>query len=198
MNEIIVENNEKIENMIYEIRGKQVMLDRDLAKLYNCSNGTKSINLAIKRNIDRFPEDFYFQLTYDEYNYFAKKYSSRFQFETLDNESKRGKNLKYLPYVFTEEGVSMLASVLRTKVASYVSVEIMRAFVKMRKYISNNLLNNSYYNDMVIRHDGEIKLLQELFEKLNNTMINNGLFFEGQIYDSYSLLIDILSEAIVI
>ena len=105
-----------IENLIYNIRGKQVMLDRDLAVLYKCKNGTKSINLAMKRNIDRFPNDFCFQLTEEEYNNLKfqfetsnlKKYYSRFQFETLNNsKTNRGQNIKYMPYVFTEQGVAM-------------------------------------------------------------------------------------------
>lgn len=124
-------NDLKIENMIYEIRGKQVMLDSDLARLYQCSNGTKSINLAVKRHFKRFPERFMFQLTETEI--------SRFQFETLNkNGQKQGTNIKYLPYVFTEQGVAMLATVLRTPVAEEMSIKIMDAFVVMRKYIATN------------------------------------------------------------
>lgn len=108
MNEIIEKEN--IEDMIYEIRGKQVMLDSDLARLYECSNGTKSINLAVKRHINRFPERFMFQLTEEEYK------KLRFQIETTNNMSRS------LPYVFTEQGVAMLASVLRTKIAEEVSI----------------------------------------------------------------------------
>ena len=113
------------------------MLDSDLAKLYKCSNGTKSINLAVKRNFDRFPSDFYFQLTDYEYN------NLRFQNET-SNMSRT------LPYVFTEQGVAMLATVLRTSVAAQVSVSIMRAFVILRKYISNNLLEQKYINGVLL------------------------------------------------
>lgn len=104
-----------IEKMIYEVRGKQVMLDSDLAKLYKCANGTKTINLAVKRNKERFPERFMFQLNQEEYYEVL-----RFQNETL--ELKQGKYSKYLPYVFTEEGVAMLATILRTKVATEISV----------------------------------------------------------------------------
>ena len=96
--------------MIYEVRGKQVMLDRDLAKLYKCNNGTKTINLAVKRHINRFPERFMFRLDKNEYYKIL-----RFQYETLELE--RGKYSKYLPYAFTEQGVAMLAIVLRTEVA---------------------------------------------------------------------------------
>ena len=95
MNELLAQDDINIENMIYEIRGKQVMLDSDLAKLYQCNNGTKDINKAVKRNNERFPEDFYFQLTYEE--------SLKFQNGTLNSKgNKRGQHLKYLPHFFTE------------------------------------------------------------------------------------------------
>ena len=105
--------------------------------LYECANGTKTINLAVKRHINRFPERFMFQLTKDEYYEIL-----RFQFETLELE--QGKYSKYLPYVFTEQGVAMLATVLRTPVAEEVSIRIMDAFVAMRKYISTNLIEQKY------------------------------------------------------
>ena len=187
MNEIIT-SEIKIENMIYEIRGKQVMLDSDLAKLYQCANGTKDINKAVKRNIERFPEDFYFQLSSEEYNNIL-----RFQNGTL--ELKQGQYSKYLPYVFTEQGVAMLSSVLRTEIASKVSIDIMRAFVVMRKYISNELLEQKYMKDMLIRHDGEIKLLQESFDKMQSKELVNEIYFNGQIYDAYSKILDIISKA---
>lgn len=190
MNELMEKEIINVEDMIYEIRGVQVMLDSDLAKLYQCSNGTKSINLAVKRHINRFPERFMFRLTEDELTIF----SSRFQTETLnENDNKRGSNIKYLPYVFTEQGVAMLATVLRTEVAEQVSIQIMDAFVAMRKYISSNLLEQKYINNMVLKHDGEIRILQETFEKF--TPKNNHLFFEGQIYDAHSLLLDIIDNA---
>ena len=138
--------------MIYEIRGKQVMLDSDLAELYKCKNGTKTINLAVKRHINRFPERFMFQLTKDEYYEIL-----RFQFETLELE--QGKYSKYLPYVFTEQGVAMLATVLRTPVAEEVSIRIMDAFVAMIRYISTNLLEQKYINDLVLKDSKRIDLL---------------------------------------
>jgi hypothetical protein len=182
MNEIIEKTN--IESMIYEIRGKQVMLDSDLAKLYQCTNGTKTINLAVKRNRERFPEDFYFQLNDYEYD------NLRFQFETSSLENYGGR--RYLPRVFTEQGVAMLATILRTPIASEVSIDIMRAFVKMRKYISTDL---KYMNNMLIKHDGEIKILQESFDKLSEKRKNNEIYFNGMIYDAYSKIIDIMKEA---
>lgn len=152
INDLIEKEDIKIENMIYEIRGKQVMLDSDLAELYKCKNGTKTINLAVKRHINRFPERFMFQLTKDEYYEIL-----RFQFETLELE--QGKYSKYLPYVFTEQGVAMLATVLRTPVAEEVSIRIMDAFVAMRRYISTNLLEQKYINDLVLKDSKRIDLL---------------------------------------
>ena len=172
--------------MIYEIRGKQVMLDSDLAKLYECKNGTKTINLAVKRHINRFPERYMFQLTKDEYYEIL-----RFQFETLELE--QGKYSKYLPYVFTEQGVAMLATVLRTPVAEEVSIRIMDAFVAMRKYISTNLIEQKYINDLVLKDSKRIDLLEDAFSSFKEQ--NNHIFFEGQIYDAYSLMIKIFEKA---
>ena len=192
MNNVIVKNDVKIENMIYEIRGKHVMLDSDLARLYGCKNGTKSLNLAVKRHINRFPERFMFQLTKEEYS----SIYSRFQFETLNkNNQKQGLNIKYLPYVFTEQGVAMLSAILKTDVAEEISIKIMDAFVAMKKIINTSLIEQKYFNELTIKNTEDIKLLQESFNKLNTKESNNHIFYEGQIYDSYSLVIDILSKA---
>mgnify|MGYP004518219339 FL=1 len=192
MNEIIVKDNIKIENLIYEIRGKQVMLDSDLAMLYGCKNGTKSLNLAVKRHINRFPERFMFQLTKEEYS----SIYSRFQFETLNkNNQKQGLNIKYLPYVFTEQGVAMLSAILKTDVAEEISIKIMDAFVAMKKIINTSLIEQKYINSLVLEHDNEIRLLQESFNKLSAKEKINHIFYDGQIYDAYSLLIDILNKA---
>ena len=176
-----------IENMIYEIRGKDVMLDFDLARLYQCKNGTKVINQAVNRNIERFPNDFYFQLTKEEY------LDLKSQIVTSNLNNKYGGTRK-LPYAFTEQGVAMLASVLRTEMAAKISVDIMRAFASMRKYISNNLLEQRYINNMVFEHDKDIKLLQETFTKLMEKKKENEIFFNGMIYDAYSKILDIFSE----
>ena len=192
MNEIIVKDNIKIENLIYEIRGKQVMLDSDLAMLYSCKNGTKSLNLAVKRHINRFPERFMFQLTKEEYS----SIYSRFQFETLNkNNQKQGLNIKYLPYVFTEQGVAMLSAILKTDVAEKISIKIMDAFVAMKNIINTSLIEQKYINSLVLEHDNEIRLLQESFNKLSTKEKINHIFYNGQIYDAYSLLIDILNKA---
>ena len=192
MNNIMVSDNIKIENMIYEIRCKKVMLDSDLAMLYGCKNGTKSLNLAVKRHINRFPERFMFQLTKEEYS----SIYSRFQIETLNkNNQKQGLNIKYLPYVFTEQGVAMLSAILKTDVAEEISIKIMDAFVVMKKIINTSLIEQKYFNELTIKNTEDIKLLQESFDKLNIKESNNHIFYEGQIYDAYSLLIDILSKA---
>lgn len=187
MNDVIVKENktEKVENLIYEVRGVQVMLDSDLARLYECTNGTKDVNKAVNRNIERFPKDFYFQLTKEEYN------NLKFQNGTSRFNSHGG--VRKMPYVFTEQGVAMLASVLRTSVASSVSVDIMRAFVVMKKYISKTLLEQTYINELVLKDSKRIDLLEETLSRFKEK--SNHLFFEGQIYDAYSKINEILSNA---
>lgn len=187
MQKLVISNNINIEDIIYEIRGKQVMLDSDLARLYQCTNGTKDINKAVKRNIERFPNDFYFQLTKEEH------ISLKFQFGTSKVKGRGG--IRKLPYVFTEEGVAMLSSVLHTKIAVKVSIDIMNAFVKMRKLIKSNLLEQQYINELVLEHDKDIKILQEAFDEMEVKEKINTIFFDGQIYDAYSLLIDILNKS---
>ena len=187
MNDVIVKDDVVIEDLIYEVRGKQVMLDSDLAKLYECANGTKSINLAVNRNIERFPGDFYFQLTKEEYN------NLKFQFETSNSSNNIG-GVRKLPYVFTEQGVAMLATVLRTKVASQMSISIMRAFVTMRKYISSNLIEQKFINKQVLKNTEDIKLLKESFHKFEEKRKVNEIYFNGQIYDAYSKIQDIFKS----
>ena len=188
MNQVDEFQEIKIENMIYEVRGKQVMLDRDLAKLYQCKNGTKTINQAVKRHINRFPKRFMFQLTKEEYYNILRS-----QVGTLELE--QGQYAKYLPYAFTEQGVAMLATILRTDVAEKVSIQIMDAFVLMRKYISTNLLEQKYINNQVMKNTEDIKILQESFSKFDSKRKVNELYFNGQIYDAYSKVLDILKEA---
>lgn len=187
MNDVIVKEKEveKVESLIYEIRGVQVMLDSDLARLYECTNGTKDVNKAVNRNIERFPKDFYFQLTKEEYD------NLKFQNGTSRFNSHGG--VRKLPYVFTEQGVAMLASVLRTSVASSVSVDIMRAFVVMKKYVSKTLLEQTYINELVLKDSKRIDLLEETLSRFKEK--SNHLFFEGQIYDAYSKINEIFRGA---
>ncbi|MBP3766384.1 MAG: ORF6N domain-containing protein [Bacilli bacterium] len=188
MNNIVLKEETNIENMIYEIRGRQVMLDSDLAKLYKCKNGTKTLNLAVKRHINRFPERFMFKLTREEYYEIL-----RFQSETLELE--QGKYSKYLPYVFTEQGVAMLATVLKTEVAEEISIKIMDAFIALRRYISDNLIEQKFVNKQVLKNTEDIKLLKESFQKFEEKRKVNEIYFNGKIYDAYSKIIDIFSEA---
>ena len=185
-NEIVIQD---IKNLIYTIRGKQVMLDSDVAMLYNYT--TKNINKAVKRNIDRFPEDFCFQLTETEFQ------NLRFQLGTLNKKVNNGAvTRKYLPYVFTEQGISMLSGVLKNEIAIKVSVSIMRAFVEMRKFLMLNgqvfeRLTNVEYK--LLGHD---KKFDEVFNQLQTKEnIKQRIFFDGQIYDAYSLILDIIKKA---
>ena len=185
MNKIVVSDNIKIENMIYEIRGKNVMLDSDLAMLFGYE--TKQLNRQVLRNINRFPENYCFQITDTEY------ISLRCQNGTLKNG--RGEHRKYLPYVFTEYGITMLAGILKSELAIKMSLRIVDIFITMKNYINTSLIEQKYFNELTIKNTEDIKLLQESFNKLNTKESNNHIFYEGQIYDSYSLLIDILSKA---
>ena len=192
MNEIKEKLN--IKDMIYVIRGRQVMLDSDLAKLYECKNGTKTINQAVKRNIEKFPSDFYFQLTNEEY----LNLKSQLGTSSLNNYG----GVRKMPYVFTEQGVAMLATIIKTSVATEISIKIMRAFVEMRRFIYNN--RNMFTR--VISMENNLQLLNEkqseneekfelIFTELGKKEFKEQLFFDGQVYDAYSLLINIIREA---
>ena len=182
MNDLIEKENIKIENVIYEIRGKQVMLDSDLAKLYHVE--TKRINEAVKNNMEKFPERFSWKLTEEE--------SKNFLVENFDQKNMETRGGRYrCPRVFTEQGVAMLATILKSKVATQVSIRIMDAFVAMRKYISSDLIEHS---KMLINHENRLTLLENTFDSFNDK--NNHIFFEGQIYDAYSLMVKIFEKAL--
>ena len=182
MNNVIIKNDVKIENMIYEIRGKQVMLDSDLAKLYNVE--TKRINEAVKNNIEKFPERYCFKLTDDE--------SNNLLVEIFDQKiEKRGGKYKN-PRVFTEQGIYMLATILKSKLATSMTMTIMDTFIAMKKYINYNLIEQKYINRLVLEHDSKIDLI---LNKLSSKEENNHIFYEGQIYDAYNLLIKTLSKS---
>jgi len=140
MSKEVVISQKQIENRIFTIRGKQVMIDRDLAEIYQVE--TRVLNQAVKRNIERFPEKFRFQLSIDEVDDLKSQIvtsSSRSQIVTLNqSDTQQGGNIKYLPYAFTEQGVAMLSAVLRSDIAVQVSIQIMDAFVEMRKLIANH------------------------------------------------------------
>ena len=181
---------ENIKNLIHTIRGKQVMLDSDVAMLYQYT--TKNINKAMKRNINRFPEDFCFQLTEKEVE------NLRFQFGTSSLKKENYGGRRYLPYVYTEQGISMLAGVLKNEIAVQVSISIIRAFIEMRRFISLNGQVFQEINDIkgqLLEHD---KKFDEVFDELQRkqeTEFKQSIFFDGQIYDAYSLIIDIIKRA---
>ncbi len=185
MNEIMIKENINIGDMIYEIRGKQVMLDSDLAKLYQVE--TKRINEAVRNNPFKFPERFSWKLTDEE--------SKLFLVEIFDQKTEtRGGKYKN-PRVFTEQGVAMLATILKSEIAVKVSIRIMDAFVAMHKYISNEYIEQRYMQNMLIKHDNDIKLLQESFEKFEEKQSVNEIYFHGKIYDAYSRIVDMLKSA---
>ncbi len=189
-NKLSIQNEfaiEDIKNLIYTIRGKQVMMDSDVANIYHCE--TKYVNRVVKRNIERFPEEFCFQLNENEFEVL------RCQFVTL-NENGRGQHRKYLPYVFTEQGIAMLSALLKSDVAVSVSVNIMKAFIEMRKFL---MLNGQVFERLtsvehkLLEHD---KKFDEVFNQLQlEENIKQRIFFDGQIYDAYSIIIDIIKKA---
>lgn len=187
---VVEYGTENIRNLIYTIRGKQVMLDSDVARLYHCE--TKYINRVVKRNIERFPEEFCFQLLEVEFQ------NLRCQFVTSSFEKQNYGGRRYMPYVFTEQGIAMLSALLKSKIAIKVSINIMKAFIEMRKFILNNgqlfeRLTTMEYK--MFEHD---KKFDEVFDELQrnkNEEFKQQIFFNGQIYDSYSLIIDIIKTA---
>ncbi len=185
MNNKIVNDEVMIENLIYEIRGVHVILDSDLARLYECVNGTKDINKAVKRNKERFPKGFMFQLTDVEYE------SLKFQIGT----SKVRGGRRYNPYAFTEQGVAMLSSVLHSEIAIKMSVQIINAFVMMRHYISSSLIEQKFINNLVLEDHEKIKTLEISFNKFEEKRKDNEIYFNGQIYDAYSKIQEIFNGA---
>ena len=178
-----------IKKLIYTIRGKQVMLDSDVAMLYHCE--TKYVNRVVKRNIERFPKEYCFQLNDKEYE------SLRCQNVTLKSYG-RGQHRKYLPYVFTEYGITMIAGLLNSEVAIKVSVKIINSFIEMRKFINTNgqlfyEINNIKYR--LSEHDKNFELLFNELQKSKKEEFKEKIFYEGQIWDSYNLITKIIKRA---
>lgn len=176
----------EIENLIYTVRGKQVMMDSDLAVLYQVD--TKILNKAVKRNNNRFPESFCFQLTEQENE------SLRFQFGT--SKLKQG-GRRYLPYVFTEQGIAMLSALLRSDVAVKVSIEIMNAFVEMRKMLMHNASLFSRLDKIELKQLEADGKFEEIFKALESGKLQNdkGIFYNGQVFDAYTFVADIIRNA---
>ena len=195
----------QIASKIVVIRDVQVILDRDLAEIYGVE--TKAFNQAVKRNIERFPKIFRFQLNDGEVRELEQ--SSRSQFVTLNNSGNhRGSNIKYAPYAFTEQGVAMLSAVLRSERAIKVSIEIMNAFVQMRHYLHRNIALTSRLDAVenrvdakFLEHETKFMKIDENFSKIFHTLDSSpqrakeGVFFKGQIFDAYAFFQDIVKAA---
>ena len=176
----------EIRNLIYSIRGKQVMLDSGLASLYQVE--TKNLNKAVKRNIERFPASFCFQLTEEEVE------NLRFQIGT-SSLSYGGR--RYLPYVFTEQGVAMASAILRSDIAVKVSVEIMEAFVEMRRMLASNASLFHRLDKIELKQLEADQRFEEIFKALESDKLHSekGIFYNGQIFDAYAFVCDIIRNA---
>jgi len=197
---------ENIKNLIYYIREKQVILDSDIAKLYEVE--TKKLNQAVKRNIKRFPEEFCFQLNEEEYNSLRSQFATlkendsnflRSQFVTLKSQG-RGQHRKYLPYAFTEQGVAMLSAVLHSDKAIEVSINIMNAFIEMRRFILNNQMMFEKISNIELKQleyqNSTNQKFEEIFKYIGDYKEKNQkVFFEGQVYDAFSCIVDIIKKA---
>jgi phage regulator Rha-like protein len=190
-----------IQNKILVIRNQQVMIDRDIAELYGVE--TKRLNEQVKRNAERFPAEFYFQLTDDEIN------SLRSQIATLKNpfessDSLRGKHSKYRSYAFTEQGVAMLSAVLKSETAVKASIQIMKAFVAMRHFLQSNAQMFSEINfiknqllETNLHQKESDKKIEQLFSLMDKYKVNDtkGIFFQGQIFDAYAKFESFIAQA---
>ena len=181
--EVRVLNN--IKSKIHNIRGKQVMLDSDLAELYGVEN--RVLNQAVKRNKERFPKDFAFQLTKDEFHFLKSQF-------VISSSSWGG--VRKLPFAFTEQGVSMLSAVLKSKHAVIVSINIMTAFVHMRKFLSKNkdLIQNMYFiKSKFFDYDKKFELVFKALE--SEFLPEKGIFFEGQVFDAFIFIAKLIKKA---
>ena len=184
----VVAETKDIKSLIYVVRGQQVMLDSDLAMIYQVE--TKVFNQAVSRNIERFPENFRFQLTKEEFD------TLRSQIATSDGRGGR----RYRPYMFTEQGIAMLSGVLRSDVAVQVSIRIMNTFVEMRRFIANNALLFEKISDIELKQLEYQKNTDEKFDKVfryieDHAESEQKIFFDGQIYDAFSLITSIIRKA---
>jgi len=176
---------ENIKNMIFSFAGLQVMVDRDLAEIYGVE--TKVLNQAIKRNIERFPNDFRFQLSDDEKNELVTNCD---RFERLKHSSVN-------PFVFTEQGIAMLSTVLRSEIAIKVSIQIMRAFVEMKKIISSNTAILQRLENVELKQISTDEKINKIFKEIESNDIKpkQGIFYNGQVFDAYKFVADLIKGA---
>ena len=204
---LVIVHNKEIQSMIYTFRGRQVMLDSDLARLYQVTTGR--LNEQVKRNIDRFPVQFMFQLT-------AEEYQSLISQNAISNKGRGGR--RKLPYVFTEQGIAMLSAVLNSAIAVDMSIKIMNSFVEMRRFILTNQelfakINKVELRQLEFEKKSELrqirieekfetksteidKQFEEVFDYIATTKeVKQKIFFNGQIYDAFSLMVEIVEKA---
>ena len=184
---LVIVDNREIQNMIYTIRGKRVMVDSDLATLYQVT--TKRLNEQVRRNKNRFPSEFMFRLTAEEYEYL------RSQNATSSEENAHG-GRRYMPYVFTEQGIAMLSAVLKSDVAVEVSIKIMNSFVEMRRFLISNKEMFARLDRVELKQLETDKKLEEVFNYIaTNTEVKQNVFFDGQIYDAFSFIVELIKKA---
>jgi phage regulator Rha-like protein len=194
---------DEIKNNIITVRNEIVLLDSDLADLYEVE--TKTLNRAVKRNIERFPEEFRFQLTEIEWqdikNQFANNHSLRYQIDTLNDNNhrgtRRGQHRKYLPYVFTEQGVAMLSAVLRSEIAVQTSIQIINAFVSMRRFLSDNAEIFRRLDSLELNQISTNEKINTIFHEIDNKLLlpNYGIFYDGQMFDAWKFISDLVRSA---
>lgn len=184
---LVIVDNREIQNMIYTIRDKQVMIDRDLATLYQVT--TKRLNEQVRRNKNRFPSEFMFRLTAEEYEHL------RSQNATSSEDNAHG-GRRYMPYAFTEQGISMLSAVLKSDVAVEVSIKIMNSFVEMRRFLLSNKEMFARLDIVELKQLETDKKLEEVFNYIaTNTEVKQNIFFDGQIYDAFSFIVGLVKKA---
>ena len=185
MNDISIINEETIKNKIYSIRGFQVMLDRDLAEMYGVE--TRALKQAVKRNIKRFPEDFMIELTNDEIDMLVS--------QSVIPAKKHFGGAK--PFAFSEQGVSMIASILTSKIAIEINIKIMRAFVQMRKFVSNNALIFQRLDSLEQKQFKTDKQVDAILDAIEDKELKpkQGIFYDGQVYDAYMFVSDLIKSA---
>lgn len=180
-------DNREIQNMIYTFRNKQVMIDSDLAILYQVS--TKRINEQVRRNKKRFPTEFMFRLTSDEYKNLRSQNAT-----SSENDAHRGR--RYLPYAFTEQGIAMLSAVLKSDIAVEVSIKNMNSFVEMRSFLVANREMFARLDRVELKQLQTDERLEEVFNYISsNAEVKQNIFFDGQIYDAFSFIIRIIQKA---
>ncbi len=198
MDKSLSKHNQNIQNLIFTIRGKQVMLDSDLANLYQVE--TRALNQAVKRNSKRFPEEFMFQLSLEEYDFLKSQIviskNNSLESQSVITKENRGGRRK-LPFVFTEQGVAMLSAVLRSNIAIDTSIKIINAFVNMRKFISANAVLFQRIEHLEIKWLSTDNKLNEILKAIESKQLQpkQGIFFNGQVFDAWVFISDLVKKA---